>query len=212
MDDPNDPITPARMRTMRIIVFAQTMGLVIFAAAVFFIVQNRRVPPKDNGILSMLGLAMLAGLGTASVAFPQSIRRQNVRRIARGEWQPPPGTASAYALDSAKLFAVYLSTLIMGLALVEGAGMYCCIAIWWKASPTSWPSSPSPSSCRSPASQRRAVFARGWTCSSIGWSKSAAGLGRLNRLAAAPKRPRICSRSCSLCHKGVISPLPGAFQ
>ncbi len=128
MTDPNDPITPARMRVMRIIVFAQTMGIVIFAVVVVLMVQGRAGAGRGNGFLSPLALAMLAGLGTASIAFPHFARRQSLRRIARGEWRPPPGAASAYASDEAKLFAVYLSTLIMGLALVEAAGLFCCIA------------------------------------------------------------------------------------
>ena len=116
------------MRAMRIIVFAQTMGIVIFAVVVVLMVQRRAAPVNGSGFLSPLALAMLAGLGTASIAFPYFARRQGLRRIARGEWQPPQGAASAYTSDGAKLFAVYLSTLIMGLALVEGAGLFCCIA------------------------------------------------------------------------------------
>jgi hypothetical protein len=128
MDEPNDPITRGRMLTLRIIVFAQTLGLVIFAVVVFFMVQNRRAAPMATETFSLVALALLAGLGTASVAFPHFALRQDLQRIARGEWRPPPGAASAYASDSAKLFAVYLRTLILGLALVEGAGIYCCVA------------------------------------------------------------------------------------
>ena len=125
---------PARVRVVRIIVFAQTMGLVVFAAAIW-VSQSRGPGPHGNGTYSLLAAALLAGLGTASVAFPYFILRQNLT-IARGAWQPPPGVpASAYASDSTKLFAVYLNTTIMGLALVEGAGIYCCVAYLLEGQP-----------------------------------------------------------------------------
>ncbi len=128
MDDPNDPITPGRIRTLTIIVFAQTMGLVVFAAVAVYLVHQQGVPIRHTDFLSPLGLIMLAVMGPASIAFPLFIRRQNVGRIARGEWKPPPGAASAYTSDAAKLFAVYLTSTIVGLALVEGAGILCCLA------------------------------------------------------------------------------------
>ncbi len=129
MAEPNDPITPARMRALGIIVFAQTMGIAVFAAVVVAMVQ-RQGPTLHggSGIMSLIGAVMLAGMGTASILLPQAVGRQRLRRIARGEWRAPPGAEHVYASDAAKLFAVYLTTMMIGLALVESAGIFCCVA------------------------------------------------------------------------------------
>ncbi|HVS40609.1 MAG TPA: hypothetical protein VMS17_33950 [Gemmataceae bacterium] len=136
MDEPSDPVTPARLRVMRIIVFAQIMGLLVFAGAVAYIVQSHKPAGRTGTMFSIMALALTAAGATASLAFPRFVQLQQLRRIARGEWRPPPRVAeSAYATDAAKLFAVYLSTMIMGLALVEGAGFCCCIAYLLEGQP-----------------------------------------------------------------------------
>ncbi len=124
-----DLLLPARLRASQIITAAMILGVVIFLGVALFIVQVQRggQPLQGGGNLPVVSLiaawflvqdALLAGL------IPGMMKRNALRRIAAGTWQVPPGgQASDYADDVGKLMAVRQTTLIITLALFEGAAM-----------------------------------------------------------------------------------------
>jgi hypothetical protein len=139
MDEATDSFSRPRLRTMQIIAFAQVLGLVLAAAIFVYLVQvpyngQGVAPPQGLPIFSLVGVAVLTGLALVSFAFPNFLLAQGVRTVARGDWPSPPG-ATLLDSDAAKLLALYQTTMIIGLALVEGAGFYCCIAYLLEGQP-----------------------------------------------------------------------------
>jgi hypothetical protein len=133
MEEPNDLVPPARLRVMQIIVFAQVMGVLVFAAVAIYLVVDQgngrgMAPPADLPVFSLVGVVGLGVLTVASFAFTNFQLRQGLRRIARGQWRPPPGAESAFPTDASKLLALRHTNLISALALIEGGAFLCCIA------------------------------------------------------------------------------------
>ena len=57
--------------------------------------------------------------------------KKALSQIADGQWQPgPEADPSQFATDAAKLMAVRQTTLIVGAALLEGAGLFGCVAFF----------------------------------------------------------------------------------
>ena len=63
-----------------------------------------------------------------TVVLPAALTRAAVRQIATGSWQPPAARPGSFATDIGKLLAVRLNTLIVAMALLEGAAFFACIA------------------------------------------------------------------------------------
>jgi hypothetical protein len=59
-----------------------------------------------------------------------------VRRIAAGTWRPPSEAAApSFASDTVKLLAVRLTTMIVGMALLEGVALLGGVAYMLEAQP-----------------------------------------------------------------------------
>jgi hypothetical protein len=122
---------PASLRAMQIVAAALVVGVIAFLAIVLYLVlaqkQGGANPPPNLPLISLIAAGSLVVATVVSFALPAAIVRSTLRRIAAGTWKPEPGMA-AQATDSDKLLALYQTTLIVGLALLEGACFFSCIA------------------------------------------------------------------------------------
>ena len=139
MDVPDDSFLRPRLRVMQIIAFAQLLGLVVTAAIFVYLVQVPHngqgvAPPQGLPIFSLVGVGVLTGVALVAFACPTFLLHQGVRAVARGDWSSPSGAAPLDS-DADKLLALYQTTMIIGLALIEGAGLYCCIAYFLEGQP-----------------------------------------------------------------------------
>jgi MFS family permease len=128
---------------MQIIAIALLLGLAIFLGIVLYLVlvQNQghgNAPPRDVPINSLMAVVML--IVTAPLAFiiPRLLTRLALRRIAAGTWrisEGVPPTVYARDGDKFKLMIVRQTTLIVGLALLEGSAFFGCTAYLLEAQP-----------------------------------------------------------------------------
>jgi hypothetical protein len=135
-----DDIPPSRLRTMQIIAGTLLFGVLAFVAVALFIVhvQNggRGTGPPDHRVLSFVAVAMQAVNVLLSFIIPGMMAKGALRRIASGTWRAPPqADPAAYSTDAAKLLAVRQTTLIVALALLEGAAFLGGIAYLLEARP-----------------------------------------------------------------------------
>jgi hypothetical protein len=133
MIDSDELVPPGRLRTMQIIAGALLMGVAIFLGIVLTIVQVQRGgqglgPPQSQPILSLMALGTLAFMAVTSVVLPNNMVRQGLRRIARGEFQPPSAAAASPTADAEQILGLRQVTLIVSLALIEGPAFLGCIA------------------------------------------------------------------------------------
>jgi hypothetical protein len=129
--DRDDLVPPGRLRVMQTIAFSQIMAVIIFIAVVVYLVQQHgqaMMPPMDMPIMSLLALGMLGVLAVISYVVPHAMLQQGLRRIARRQWQSPPGADWANATEADELLQVRQTTMIFALALVEGPAFFLCIA------------------------------------------------------------------------------------
>jgi hypothetical protein len=117
---------------MQIIASALLMGVVTFLGVVLYLVL---VQHQGHGmgaagqqpILSFVSTGFLVVMAPLSFILPTLVDRNGVQRIARGDWRPPP-RGPAPTTESGKLLAVLQSSQIIGMALLEGASFFGCIA------------------------------------------------------------------------------------
>jgi hypothetical protein len=133
-----DELTPWRLFTMQIIAGALVTGVLVFVAIDLYLVlvQNRGGglnPPQPVPLLSWMALGMLAVTVPVSFLLPRFLTRSALQRIASGTWQLGPNVPIP-ATDAGKLLAVRQTTLILGLAPLEGAAFFGCIAYLMEAS------------------------------------------------------------------------------
>jgi hypothetical protein len=133
MNHHEDAVPPGTLRTMQIITFAICMGLIFFGAIVLYLVlvqnqgQGLTKPPPQVPVVSLLAAGLLVVTGVMSFVLPAAVARSNLRRIAAGTWSPPRGMTPPPSTDAGKLLILRQTTLIIGLALLEGTGFMGCI-------------------------------------------------------------------------------------
>jgi hypothetical protein len=140
MTTPGETLPPQRLRVMQIIAMALILGVSSFLGIVLYLVsQNNGQGMAPNALVPLMSL--LAGLFLVIAAVLASIiaaaqTRSMLRQIASGSWRPPPRTnPNDYHSDAAKLLAVRQTTLIVTLALPEGAAFFGCIAYMLEGQP-----------------------------------------------------------------------------
>jgi hypothetical protein len=133
MNFPEDQFA-RRVLTMQIIAAALVAAVVILGSVSLVMVNNNgplgpAPAPGALPIISVVALAMLATCVPLSLIVPNTILRGAVQRIAAGTWKAPEGVdAAQFASDEAKLLAARQTTMIVGNALLEGAGTIACVA------------------------------------------------------------------------------------
>jgi hypothetical protein len=134
---PLDDYVPANLlRPMQIIAGAQIAGLLFFLAFALFQVFQKTggdltVPMQGLPPLTMLGLGMFAVCGVLAFVLPNIIASRMLRELAAKNL----GTSTAdLSKKTSGLIPIRQSTMIIGLALLEGTGFLNCIAYMIEAS------------------------------------------------------------------------------
>jgi hypothetical protein len=137
-----DEILPqGRLRVMQIIAGALFLGVVTFLAIVLIIVSGQPngagiAPAGSVPIISIVAVLLLIVQVPLAFHVPAFLTRSALRRIAAGTWQLPPGAnAASFQTDTSKLLAVRQTSMIIGLALLEGVSFFGCIAYLMEAQP-----------------------------------------------------------------------------
>jgi hypothetical protein len=139
--DVDESLTPQRLLPMRIIAGAMLLGVLVFLGIALYMVLGQRdgralAPPGEVPILSLVAVAMLATSAPLAFLLPAKLTRSALGQILGGTWRTPPGAdPQAFAAGGAKLLAVRQTTLIVGLALLEGTALVGCIAYLLEANP-----------------------------------------------------------------------------
>ncbi len=141
MSNPEEIVSPQRLRTMQIVAGALLMGVLIFLGIVLYMVwiQNKgagTAPPADMPLLSLLAAVFFVIQAPLSFLIPQFLTRNALGQIASGNWKAPPGfNAADFPSDASKLLGIRQTAMIVGLALLEGAAFFACIAYLLEAQP-----------------------------------------------------------------------------
>lgn len=117
----NDSVLRQRVLTMQIIAGALPMGLVVFFGIVLFLVYGQAGPPRQLPALPMVSLIAVVFVimsGSMSLVVPHFLTLAELRRRAAS-----PGDGDVIALLNVKQ-----TTLIVGLALLEGPAFLGLIA------------------------------------------------------------------------------------
>ncbi len=137
-----DELLPGRLRTMRIIALAIIGGIVGLLVIVLAVIPAPRngpgigPPGLERLFLSLVAVLLLVACGAASVLLPWLLTQSALRKIARGTWQPPPqANPGDYGSDAARLLAVRQTSHIVGLAPLEAAAFFACIAYMMERQP-----------------------------------------------------------------------------
>jgi hypothetical protein len=130
--DPERDLTQ-RLRVMQILAFGLLGGLVVFLAISLFIVlvtnNGQGLAPPQPPVLSVVAWVMLPVCGLLSFLIPRMVTQAGLRQMAAGTWQVPPGgDPAAVATAGSQLLMLRQTTLIVGLAQLEGAAFTGCIA------------------------------------------------------------------------------------
>jgi hypothetical protein len=143
MTDPNDPLPVGQLRTLQIIAVALLLGVLVFLGVVLFLVhvqnagQGMMKPPPDFPLVSVLAVVLLVSNVPLSFILPAVTTRAALQRMAAGTWQPPAQAAARLALDTdaLRLLFVLQTSLIIGLALLEGVALLGIMAYLLEAEP-----------------------------------------------------------------------------
>ncbi len=140
MDSPEDILPKQSLRVMQILAGALLAGVIVFLIIVLTIVFTRNglgmAPAADLPIISIVATLVLVVQIPFAFFVPSLQTRGTLQKIASGTWQLLPGAnAAAFNSDASKLLALRQSTMITGLAVLEGAAFFCCIAYLLEARP-----------------------------------------------------------------------------
>jgi hypothetical protein len=136
----DESLLSSTIRTMQIIIFALTLGLVFFLAIILFIGNHPAPAPPRPGdqpaqaspMISYMAVAVAVVAIPLSLLVPSLVVKTARKQIAQGTWRPPDrgtGTLPQGALSDTLCFAaVYQTSLIVGAALNEGAAFLALIA------------------------------------------------------------------------------------
>jgi hypothetical protein len=121
-----DDVPQPQLWTMQIICAALMMGVFIpLAIFLFLVLVQQQKPiltkPEDMQMLSLVAIVLLAANASLSLFLPVMMTKSALPRLATSE----PSVL--------QLIALYQTTLIIGLALLEGAAMLGCVAFFLEA-------------------------------------------------------------------------------
>lgn len=131
MNDSDATVPPEQLRVMQIIAGALPLGLICFLAIVLVLGggQQQQQPVPGLPMVSLVAAAGFVGCVLLSFIFPSAITRTGLRQIVDGTWKEPEGVKSEPVSSTpAKLLSLRQTTMIVGLAPLEGAGFFGCAA------------------------------------------------------------------------------------
>jgi hypothetical protein len=130
MNDSDDFVSPQRVRTAQIIAGALIMGLVSFGAiAVAIQIMQKPLPGQAQftrmPIISYVAFYLFVIQVPLSFFIPQIVTRTTVAKLVK---TGDKVQASPSSNLSDLLWAIFQSSLIIGLAMLDGAGFFAGIA------------------------------------------------------------------------------------
>ena len=127
MNGSSDDIPVQNVRVMQITALSLVIGLVMFLAMVLFLSQGQ--PAAASAVISFLSAGFLGISILLSLVLPGILTKSLLRQIAaESRSSVQRETPTKYDMDAAKLINVRQRTMIVVLALLEGAGFFGCIA------------------------------------------------------------------------------------
>lgn len=141
MATPDDLLPRQRLRTMQIIAGSMLVAVMALLAVSLYLVlvQNNGqglAAPADVPFISLMAVLVLAVDAPLALVFPGVQLSKALRQVAAGTWPLPPGADPlAFHTDIAKLLALRQTTMIVTLALLQGAGFLGGIAYLLEAQP-----------------------------------------------------------------------------
>ena len=133
MSHANHAIPSQVLRTMQIVAGALLLGLLTFLLIVSVITPHGGQGPNPatdlpSPVLLLAAAAMGIFCVPASFVLPNMITRAALRQIVAGEWKAPAGAnVRPPETDADKLLMVRQTTMIIGLAMLEGTGFFSAI-------------------------------------------------------------------------------------
>jgi hypothetical protein len=123
-----DAVLSACLRVGRIILVALALGVLAFLGIAVFIRENNPRPVPDTPILTYVALAVAALQAILQGVLPGLVATGIRRQLVAGKWPPARPGRPVPPDDRSKLCALYITRLIIGAALVEGAAFLLLIA------------------------------------------------------------------------------------
>jgi hypothetical protein len=134
----DDPLPKAKLRTMQIIAAALMIGIMVFLFFALYLVlvksEGQPLRPADElPAVTLIAVALLLVDGSLAFVIPRVQTERAVKRIAAGSRTPPRGphgmpvhSAESFGTDADKLLLIKQSSMLTGLALLEGAA-FCAV-------------------------------------------------------------------------------------
>jgi hypothetical protein len=148
--EPDQVVTPLRMRTMQTIASALLIGVIGFLGFVLYfaqVVNNGKplAPPQNMPMISFIAVAMFCMCVPLSFIIPSVQIRSALWRILQGRWSVPldpevdPAVRAqirmSYATAGDKLMLVRQTTMIVAFALLEGSAVMACLSYLLEGQP-----------------------------------------------------------------------------
>jgi hypothetical protein len=139
MREREDELTPAYLRTGQLIASCLILGVLVFLGIAVYLVQVQHqgtgmAPVANAPLMSYIAAGLLALMAPLSFLVPSALVRNSVQQIAGGTWHPSP-QGPAPATDAGKLLLVRQTTMIIGMAQLEGACFFGGIAYLLEGQP-----------------------------------------------------------------------------
>jgi hypothetical protein len=132
--NPDEGLTRRLLFTIQLVAGMLLLGVVVFLGVALYIVWVQHdgqglASPRDLPTFSLVAVLMLGACAPLAFVLPGIQTRVALRRILEGTWTMGPAVSpTTLATDAAKLLVVRQTTLIVGLALLEGAAFMGCMA------------------------------------------------------------------------------------
>ncbi|MCI0463147.1 MAG: hypothetical protein L0Z62_39880 [Gemmataceae bacterium] len=139
MNGPEDPFPIQRVRVMQIIAGMLIVGVLFFLGLVLYLVHVEGQGQRAQAglpLVTMIAVGMFGVCALLAFALPAAMTNSALRRLADGTWQPPPNVKpQAFATTTQRLLLVRQTTLIVGMALLEGPAFLACTAYLLEVQP-----------------------------------------------------------------------------
>jgi hypothetical protein len=134
--DPAEFLSESRLRVMRLIAGALVAGVVVFLAIAAYVVRVQNhgqglAPPPVQPVITYTAAATFAISAPLALIIPRLQTRTALRAILAGTW----ASAGTFRTGGSKLWALAQTTMIVGLALLEGPALLACMAYLLEGNP-----------------------------------------------------------------------------
>jgi hypothetical protein len=133
MNEPLITIPPARLRTMRILNLSLIWGAVAVCAVAVYVVYDNNGQgiwgPQALPLVSLIAAGMTCIQVVVSFTLPATLLRKGLNRMTTAARHPGAGVAGLPSDDTVnQLLLLRQSSMIVGLAMLNGSSLFCSIA------------------------------------------------------------------------------------